>query len=210
MIQIIPGILEKDWHEIERKLEIIKPFSRKVHIDFLDGKFSQEMSFLDPTPFSKYKDDFFMEAHLMVEDPAKYIKPLSEVGFNRFLGHVEKIGDINEFIAEGQIHGEVGLAVDIDTAIESLQVPYDDLDCVLLMSIKAGKSGQIFLPQVLEKIQKLKQRTVIPIEIDGGIDQDTIVSAKKEGVSRFVTTSFIFQNQDPMQAFEKLLNLVSD
>jgi len=210
MVQVIPGILEKDWEEIERKLEIIKPISRKVHIDFLDGKFSPEVSFLDPGPFAKYKDDFFMEAHLMVEDPAKYVKPLSDAGFNRFLGHIEKMKDLDEFIAEGQIHGEVGIAVDIDATIESLKVPYDDLDCILLMGVKAGKSGQVFLPQTLEKIKKLVQRTETPIEIDGGMDQDTIISVKKEGASRFIVTSFIFQNQDPMQAYEKLVNLVSD
>ena len=158
MTQVIPGILEKDWQEIERKLEIIKPISRIVHIDFLDGKFSEEVSFLDPAPFSKYKDDFFMEAHLMVEDPAKYVKPLSDAGFNRFLGHIEKMKDLEEFIAQGQIHGEVGIAVDIDTTIESLKVPYDDLDCILLMGVKAGKSGQVFLPQTLEKIKKIKRK----------------------------------------------------
>jgi ribulose-phosphate 3-epimerase len=209
MTQIIPGILEKDWQQIERKLEIIKPFSRFVHIDFLDGKFSPETSFMDIEQFKKYKDDFFMEAHLMVEDPAKYVKPLSEAGFNRFLGHIEKMKDLDEFVAEGQIHGEVGIAVDIDTEVESLKVLYDDLDCVLFMSIKAGKSGQVFLPQVLEKIKKLKQATEIPVAIDGGINEQTILDAKEAGAKRFVATSYIFQNHDPMQAYEKLVNLAS-
>ena len=209
MAQVIPGILEKDWSEIERKLEIIKPFSRFVHIDFLDGKFSPETSFMDIEQFKKYKDDFFMEAHLMVEDPAKYVKSLSEAGFNRFLGHIEKMNDIDEFVAEGQIHGEVGIALDIDTKAESLKVPYDDLDCILLMGIKAGKSGQVFLPEALEKIKKLKERTEITIAIDGGINEKTILDAKEAGAIRFVATSFIFQNHDPMQAYEKLVNLAS-
>lgn len=207
MSQVIPGILEKEWVEIEKKLEIIKPFSRRVHIDILDGKFSQDLSFLDPTPFKKYKDDFFMEAHLMVENPAQYIKPFADAGFNRFLGHIEKMGDLDEFIAQGQIHGEVGIAVDTVTSIESLKIPYDDIDSILLMGVKAGKSGQVFLPETLEKIKKLRQITQIPVEIDGGVDADTIVAIGKERVDRFVVTSFIFQNQDPMQAYEKLLYL---
>ena len=75
------------------------------------------------------------------------------------------------------------------------------------MGVKAGKSGQVFLPETLGKVRKLRERTQIPVEIDGGVDADTIVAIGKEGVDRFVVTSFIFQNQDPMQAYEKLLHL---
>ena len=91
MHDVIPGILEKDLQEIEKKLQIIKPFSRRVHIDILDGKFFESVSFLDPKPFAKYKDDFFMEVHFMVENPVEYLKPFAAAGFKRFLGHVEKM-----------------------------------------------------------------------------------------------------------------------
>ncbi|MEK7160357.1 MAG: hypothetical protein AAB702_02650 [Patescibacteria group bacterium] len=207
MIDIIPGILEKDFAEIEKKLQIIKPFSKKVHIDFLDGKFCEEKSFLDFAQFSKYKDDFFLEAHLMVEDPNQYIKPLANAGFKRFLGHIEKMGNLEEFIAKGQIFGEVGLALDIDTSVESISINFDDIDTVLLMSVKAGKSGQEFLPEVLEKIRLLRQITQITIEIDGGINEETLIASRKAGAQRFVATSAIFQSQDPMESYEKLLSL---
>lgn len=207
MHTIIPGILEKDFSEIEKKLQIIKPFSRTVHIDFLDGKFSQEQSFMDFSQFNKYKNDFFMEAHLMVQNPSQYIKALAGVGFKRFLGHIEKIENLEEFIAEGQIFGEVGLALDIQTSIDTINISFDDIDLILLMSVKAGKSGQEFLPGVLEKIRALKQKTQIPIEIDGGINEETLIAAKKEGAQRFVVTSSIFQSKDPMEYFEKLLSL---
>lgn len=207
MSELIPGILEKDFLEIEKKLQIIRPFSRRVHIDILDGKFSESVSFNDPTPFAKYKDDFFMEVHFMVENPVEYVKPFAQAGFKRFLGHVEKMKEVEEFIAEGQIFGEVGLALDLQTPISSISVPFDNLDCVLLMSVKAGKSGQEFSPQVLEKIRDLRNKTQIPIEIDGGINEQTIIDAKAEGAQRFVATSFIFKSQDPMEAYEKLLSL---
>lgn len=207
MSELIPGILEKDFLEIEKKLQIIKPFSRRVHIDILDGKFSESVSFNDPTPFAKYKDDFFMEVHFMVENPVEYVKPFAQAGFKRFLGHVEQMKEVEEFIAEGQIFGEVGLALDLQTPISFISVPFDDLDCVLLMSVKAGKSGQEFSPQVLEKIRDLRNKTQIPIEIDGGINEQTIIDAKAEGAQRFVATSFIFKSQDPMEAYEKLLSL---
>ncbi len=207
MHAVIPGILEKSFEEIEKKLQIIKPFSRKVHIDILDGKFSEDTSFLDPAPFAKYKDDFFMEAHFMVEDPVKYMKPFAQAGFKRFLGHIEKMKDLEEFVAKGQIFGEVGLALDFETPISFIKIPYDDLDCILLMGVKAGKSGQEFLPQTLDKIRELRLKTQIPIEIDGGINEKTIVDAMQEGAQRFVATSYIFKSTDPMQSFEKLLSL---
>lgn len=207
MHDVIPGILEKDFAEIEKKLQIIKSFSQKVHIDFLDGKFSPEVSFMDFPQFSKYKNDFFMEAHLMVEDPSQYVKQLASAGFKRFLGQVEKMENLEEFIAKGQIFGEVGLALDIHTLIDVISIPFDDMDTILLMSVKAGQSGQEFMPEVLEKIRTLRQITQIPIEIDGGINEQTLVQAKQEGAERFVVTSSIFKSQDPMESFEKLLTL---
>jgi ribulose-phosphate 3-epimerase len=207
MHNVIPGILENNWIEIEKKLQILKPFSRSVHIDVIDGKFAPTVSFLETEPFKKYKDDFFMEVHLMVEDPLSYLKEYAGAGFKRFLGHIEKMENLEEFIAQGQIFGEVGIALDSETQVESLNIPFDDIDTILLMSVKAGKSGQEFMPDVLEKIKNIKLKTQIPIEIDGGINEKTIIEAKKIGVQRFVATSFIFSSSDPMQSFEKLTSL---
>lgn len=207
MHNVIPGILEKEWSEIEKKLSIVKTFSRYVHIDFLDGKFSEEKSFMDIAFFEKHKKDFFMEAHLMVENPTQYVKSLANAGFKKFLGHIEKMTDVAEFIAQGQIFGEVGLALDVDTGLEKLAVNFDDLDCVLLLGVKAGKSGQEFLPKTLTKIRDLRNLTQIPIEVDGGINDTTLVAAKRNGASKFVATSFIFNSKDPMQAYEKLSSL---
>ncbi|MGA2911739.1 MAG: hypothetical protein ABSE17_03865 [Candidatus Levyibacteriota bacterium] len=209
MHNVIPGILEKDWQEIERKLAIIRPFSKVVHIDFLDGKFCEETSFVDFNAFAKYKDDFYLEAHLMTENPTQYIRQLAAVGFRRFLGHIEKMEDINEFIAEGEICGEVGLALDIDTPVSSLSIPFDDIDAILIMAVKAGKSGQAFSQSSLLKVKELREKTIVPLEIDGGITDESIIAARVSGTNRFVADSFIFQSEDPLNSFEKLTNLVS-
>lgn len=208
MNQVIPGILEKDFASIEKKLAIIKPFSKWAHIDFLDGKFSPEISCMDVDQFTKYKDDFYMEAHLMTENPLQYLEPLVKAGFRRFLGHLEKMQDLDEFIAKGQLLGEVGIALDIDSKVEDLNIPFDDLDAILLMSVKAGKSGQDFLPEVLEKIKKIREKSQIAIEIDGGINTETLANAKSGGANRFVATSAIFNDKDQMEAYEKLLSLL--
>ena len=206
---IIPGILEKNWEDIEGKLEILKKFSNNAHIDFIDGKFAPNTTFLDSKPFQKYSNELFLEAHLMVDNPLEYLESLATAGFRRFLGHIEKMPDVNEFVVRGQLIGEVGLAVDLETEIEKLNISFEDLDTILLMGVKAGESGQVFQPQVLEKIKKLRQISFIPIEIDGGVSDKTIVNIKKAGADRFVATSFLFKEGDPAKNYQSLLKLIN-
>src|SRR5690349_4941146 len=101
--EIIPAILEKDWATIEKKLEIVKPFAKTVHIDILDGKLFNNTTFMDPEPFKKYADDLFLEHHMMVEEPIQYLDEWAKAGFKRFIGHVEKMNDQAEFVAKGQL-----------------------------------------------------------------------------------------------------------
>jgi len=195
MLQIIPGILEKDWNEIEKKLEIVKSFTKSAHIDILDGKFAPGTTFLDPNPFSKYSQELFLEVHMMVENPVQYLESFAKAGFKRFIGHIEKMPDQAEFVAKAEALGEVGVAIDGPTELSEIKVPYEDLDCILIMSIKAGESGQVFNPEYLKKIETIHSvANNIKIEVDGGINDETILLARDAGVSRFVSTSFIFCN----------------
>ncbi len=201
---IIPGILEKDWLEIEKKILLVLPFSKTIHIDIIDGKFAPSVTFLDPTPFLKYTKDALFELHMMVEEPISYLKPWANAGFKRFIGQIEKMSDQIEFVAQAQLLGEVGLAIDGPTSQDLVEVSFDDLDVLLFMTINAGASGEQFVPQYLEKVKKIKNMTYAPIEVDGGINIKTIQEAKGAGASRFVTTSFIFQNPNPELAYSSL------
>ncbi len=208
MFEIIPGILEKDWAEIGRKLEIYRPFAKSVHIDLIDGKFAQNTTFLDPSPFVKYRKDFLFEAHMMVEDPIKYLKPFADAGFNRFIGHVEKMPDQTEFVAQAQLLGEVALGIDAETPVEAIKVSLDDLDSILVMTVKAGFSGQSFIKDNLEKVKKLAGLTTIPIEIDGGVDAATVKLGCTAGARRFVATSFLFGGESAQQQYQLLKECV--
>lgn len=196
---------QKDWKVIQERIELVKPFSKTIHIDILDGKFAPNTTFFDPAPFKKYSEELFLELHLMVEEPIQYLKPFADAGFKRFLGHVEKMSDQEEFVAEGEILGEVGLALDLDTPLEKIKVPFEDLDAVLLMSVKAGASGQVFNQSCLEKIKVLRAKTFIPIEVDGGINDQNIAACKESGADRFVSTSFIFEDPQKFFLLQKLL-----
>ncbi|MBI3984912.1 MAG: hypothetical protein HY344_03135 [Candidatus Levybacteria bacterium] len=208
-MQIIPGILENNWAKIEEKLEIVKSFSNTVHIDLIDGKFATNTTFMDPQPFLSYSGELFLEVHLMTDNPIQYLEPFSKAGFKRFIGHVEKMPDISDFVARGQLLGEVGLALDLSTSIDNLKASFDNLDLILLMGAAAGASGQQFNPQIIEKIKNLRAKTNIPIEIDGGVSDKNIIEIKNAGANRFVTTSFLFNLQDPKVSYKTLSGLIS-
>ena len=207
-MQILPGILEKDWDSIKTKIELAKTFTNTLHIDIIDGKFANNTTFLDPEPFIQYSNELFLELHMMVENPIQYIEPFAKAGFKRFIGHVEKMPDQEEFVKVAKQYGEVGLAVDGDSNLDQLKIDLNKLDCVLIMTINAGFSGQEFDPVKLEKVQTLKQMNKnLVIEIDGGINDQTIRLAKEAGANRFVSTSFLFNSENPASAFQALKDL---
>jgi len=204
-IEIIPGILEKEWDGIERKIEIVRPFAKTLHIDLIDGKFVSNTTWMDPKPFEKYAKDFTLEVHMMVEEPINYIKPFADAGFVRFIGHVEKMSDQVAFLAEGQLWGDVFLALDGPTSVDAITANYEDLDGVLIYtSERVGFSGPPFNPQRLEKVAAIKEKAPwLPIEIDGGVNDQSALEAKKVGVTRFATTSFLF-GESPEENYHKL------
>ena len=207
MFEVIPGILEKEWNKIELKIQLVLPFTKTIHIDLLDGKFSPDTTHMNPEPFKKYSKDVFFELHMMVNEPIQYLKPFADAGFKRFLGHVEKMSDIAEFVAEGQLLGEVGLAIDGPTPLEAIQVPYEDLDCLLFYtSDKAGSSGSPFVPDRLVRLQQARAKTQIPIEVDGGVNNETIKAAQHAGANRFVSTTFLFHGDNPSGQYKLLID----
>ncbi|MDP3941193.1 MAG: hypothetical protein Q8Q49_02685, partial [bacterium] len=208
VMEIIPGILEQSWEEIERKLAIIKQFSRTVHIDILDGKFAPNTTFLDPNPFTKYKDDLFFELHMMVEEPIDYLEPWAKAGFKRFIGQVEKMEDQIAFVAKAQTLGEVGLAVDAKTDPSAITVDFEDLDFLFVMTVHAGFSHQSFLPECLNKVRYFRSKSDLPIEVDGGINDKTVVDGVKAGATRFVSTGFLFKSNNPKGRYETLVSKI--
>lgn len=203
---IIPTILEKSWEEIEAKFKIYEKFAKSVHIDFIDGKFEENTTFLDPSPFSKYSEYFDLEAHLMVEEPIDYIDNLSKAGFKTFLGHIEKMSDQVEFVAKGEALGAVGLALDIDTEVSDIKVSYEDLDRILLMGIHAGASGRPFDERVYGKIKEVSDSNFTKIQIDGGVNDETLPKLRENGASMFCVNSFLFKG-DPKEQFSKLSSI---
>lgn len=212
MLEVIPspGTDNRDWEVLRRRIEIARMFARTIHIDIVDDKFSSKASFLDPKPFTRYKD-LFLELHMMVANPMALLDSFAQVGFDRFIAHVESFKNAQEqeeFVAKAQSLGEVGLAIDGPTPLSMISIPYEDLDCILVMTIKAGESGQSFTPKYLDKVVEIRQKNeFLPIEVDGGITDTTLSLARNAGANRFVSTTFIFnphEDSGPQAQFNLL------
>lgn len=206
--EIIPGILEQEWENVEKKIELVRPFAKVLHIDLIDGKFVNNTTWMDPKSFEKYAKDFILEVHMMVDDPLQYVKAFADAGFQRFIGHVEMMPDQGAFLAEAELWGDAMLALDGPTSVDAIKASYEDIDGILVYtSERVGFSGPPFNPQRLEKVKKIKEQAPwLPIEIDGGVTDETAKVAKEAGVNRFVSTSFLFK--DPQAQFDKLLSAV--
>ena len=222
MYEIIPspGTENKDIHEVEEKIEKVRPLVKTIHIDVCDGIFAPNKTFSDPEAFKKVTEELpeseggfltgshglVFEVHLMVEEPIDHLKRWADAGFRRFIGQVEKMSDQIAFVAAAQEYGEVALGVDGPTSLDAIEVSYEDLDAVLFYTgDKAGYSGKPFQEDRLEKVKKLREMMpYLPIEADGGINDETIQIAASAGVTRFVTTGFLFNMQTPEKQFELL------
>lgn len=204
MCDILPGILEQDFAAIEQKLQTVAPFAKAVHVDLLDGKFAPNTTLLDPAPFAKYAKEIFFEVHMMVEDPLSYVDAFAKAGFRRFVGHVEHMESQEAFVAKVQQAGEVGLALDVGSTRAAIHVPLIDLDAILVMTVKAGFSHQSFLPEQLRFVTELAREAKTVIEVDGGVNNETLQQAKQAGASRFVSTGFLFKAPDARAQYHKL------
>lgn len=205
--QIIPGVLEKEWSDVEKKIEVIKTFSNRIHVDFIDNSFSTSQTFLNPSPFLKYKD-LFLEAHLQVHEPINYLDNLSKSGFKKFIGNIEHMNSQEEFVAQAELLGEVSLGLNLKTPIPDIKIPFEDIDSILLLCVSSNESGLGFDSSSLEKIKELRSKTFIPIEVDGGINDKTIVQCKDAGANFFVSTSYISISASPKEAFDHLNSIV--
>jgi len=214
-MKIFPAILEKDWQEIEAKIKLARVFSNVIHVDVIDSVSSKTPTFLDPRPFAEYTKDLFFEVHFITEDPLSYLEEFAKAGFRRFIAQIEKVKDQEEFIAKGEEFGEVGFAIDDQTPLSKIIVDLFDLDALLVMTVKAGESGQEFKEENLGKVKDLKNLILaksIPsliIGVDGGVNKETITDIKKGGADFVVANSAIF-NGNPPENYKELLSLSTE
>lgn len=179
------------------------------HLDVMDGLFVKNQT-VDYTYLEQLKmsSTLLFDVHLMVQNPTKVINKYAKAGANILTIHYEVFDDDKKFVKALKQIKELGMmagiALDVDTAVESIEPFIKYCDLVLVLSVKAGKGGQTFNEETLKKIKKLRKTdSRILIEVDGGINDDTGAKCVKAGADILVSGSYIYNN-DAYEAIQSL------
>ncbi len=205
--QIIPAILAHEPEEARQKIHLVQDAVRWVQLDVMDGKFVKNTTWADPTLIKTWKVKPWIELHLMVNDPATYIRSWRAIkNFKRAIWHIEAPVDHARLIA--QCHRqklETGLAISPETPVAALVPFLRKLDTVLILGVHPGWSGQKLIPATLKKIDALKQLAPkLPLGFDGGVENRNAYSLAKRGVTYLYVGSAIFKQRDPASFIKKL------
>lgn len=200
---IAPSILSADFAHLAEEIESVeKGGADLLHLDIMDGHFVPNITIGPPVVASIRKiTKLPLDAHLMIEDPARYVDELIQAGVNWISVHAETDSHLNRTIQHIRSQGvRAGVAINPATPISALEEVIPDVDFVLVMSVNPGFGGQQFIPSVLHKIRKLREKISsnnyrARIEIDGGVDVGNLDEVLAAGADVIVVGSAIFKSR---------------
>ena len=205
-IKISPSILASDYANLEAELKRIST-SDLIHIDVMDGHFVPNISIGAPVVSSIKKIcNIPFDVHLMISNPLQYAEAFAKAGADIICFHAESDSDIQQTIDKIISLGKKP-AVAIKPATEvDVVLPYlDRLSMVLVMTVEPGFGGQSFMESTMPKIEKIREiNKEIDIEVDGGINAETIKIASKAGANVFVAGSAVFKSENPADMIKML------
>ena len=207
---IAPSILSADFARLADELAAIKG-ADWVHVDVMDGHFVPNLTLGLPVVESLLKvTDIPMDCHLMIDDPGRWAPPYAEAGAYNVTFHAEATDDPVAVARDIRAAGaKAGLSVKPNTPLEPYLEILRDFDTLLVMSVEPGFGGQSFIPDVLDKVRTTRRlvdsgELRVVVEIDGGINADTIEMAAEAGVDCFVAGSAVYGAEDPAAAVAAL------
>jgi len=197
---IIPAILEPDQKKFNERFRAINGHSQVVQLDILDNSFLPHEDFHDPLYIDSLKPDKDFELHFMTDLVSGKLPLWNYSWVKKVIFHAEAHGDIKSTIAEIKAMGkQAWLAINPGTSVKAIVPFLHDLDGVQVMTINPGQMGTPFLPETIEKIAELVAiRPQLAVEVDGGINPETIKRAAAAGASSFVVGSYL--KNDEFQA----------
>ncbi|HEX7321343.1 MAG TPA: ribulose-phosphate 3-epimerase [Mycobacterium sp.] len=207
---IAPSILSADFARLADETAAVEG-ADWLHVDVMDGHFVPNLTIGLPVVESLLKvTDIPMDCHLMIENPGRWAPPYAEAGAYNVTFHAEATDNPVAVARDIRAAGaKAGLSVKPGTPLEPYLEILGDFDTLLVMSVEPGFGGQAFMPEVLSKVRTARKlvdsgELTILVEIDGGINADTVEQAAEAGVDCFVAGSAVYSADDPAAAVESL------
>ena len=207
-----PSLLACDFAELREEIRRVEEAgARLLHLDIMDGHFVPNLSFgLPVVEAVRRSTDLPLDVHLMISEPARYVRRFREAGADLLTVHIEVLPDPRPLLEEIRSLGAgVGISLNPPTPAETLDGCLDLCDLVLVMSVMPGFGGQSFEPVALEKLRRLRSLAGpnLLLSIDGGVNLDTVAACSKAGADLLVTGSALFSQNNYGQFIQEMTGL---
>jgi ribulose-phosphate 3-epimerase len=218
LIELAPSILSADFARLADNVQAVADGGATLlHVDVMDGHFVPNITIGPPVVASLRKVTRLpLDVHLMIENPDEFIPAFVDAGADWISVHQEACIHLHRTLELIRHHGaNPGVVINPATPVQTLGEVLEMVDHVLVMSVDPGFGGQKFIPASLDKVRKLAtmrtaKRANFRIEIDGGVDVDTIAECVRAGVEVLVAGNAVFGQGDPRENTQRLLKLAAE
>lgn len=199
-ITIVPSILSADLTRLgDQVLEAEDAGATAIQIDVMDGRFVPNITFRQGVVKAiRQISDLFLDVHLMIVEPEKYLEEFADLGANRLIVHQETCPHLQRTLQTiRDLDLEAGVALNPATPLSAIEEVFDVADVIQIMTVNPGFGGQTFLHNQIDKIRRLKQAILsvqedVRIAVDGGIDADTAPLVAEAGATILVAGSSVY------------------